>query len=291
MLVNLNEILIPARNGKYCIGAFNIYNLETAGALFHAAVEQDMPVIFAFGERYIHVANLDVIAAIVKEFAGSTTLPMVLHLDHCKSVDVIYRAVQAGFTSVMFDGSNLPFEKNLAETKKVVEFAHAVNVTVEAELGSVPFDRTDAIPEEFLTKADEAENFMQETGIDALAVAIGSAHGEYKGKPTIYHDRLKDIARAVPLPLVLHGGSGIPEEDVLAAIGGGIAKINVNTEISKAAVKKLQDLLARPKPGHLSDLGMEIEKTMTEEIGNFIRLFACGKIPNADTVTSGKGIS
>jgi fructose-bisphosphate aldolase, class II len=291
LLVNLNEVLIPARNGKYCIGAFNIYNLEIASAVYHAALEQNMPVIFAFGERYIHVANLEVIGAIVKKFAGSTKIPMVLHLDHCKSIDVIYRAVQAGFTSVMFDGSNLSFDENLAETKKVVDFAHAVNVTVEAELGSVPFDHDDAIPEEFLTKADEAEIFVRETGIDALAVAIGSAHGEYKGKPTIYHDRLREIARTIPQPMVLHGGSGIPEEDVLAAIGGGIAKINVNTEISKAAVKNLQELLARPKPGHLSDLGMEIEKTMTAEIGKFIRLFANGKSPNIDMAVSAEGTS
>ena len=291
MLVNLNEVLIPARKGKYCIGAFNIYNLEIASAVYNAAVELNMPVIFAFGERYIHVANLDVIAAIVKKLAGSTKIPMVLHLDHCKSIDVIYRAVQAGFTSVMFDGSNLSFEKNLDATKKVVEFAHAVDVTVEAELGSVPFDHAGAIPEEYLTKADEAEKFVTETGIDALAVAIGSAHGEYKGKPTIYHDRLEEIARVVPHPLVLHGGSGIPEEDVLAAIGGGIAKINVNTEISKVAVKKLQGLLAQPKPGHLSDLGMEIEKAMTEEIGNFIRLFAGANNPNMDMAESVGGIS
>ncbi|MFC1552450.1 ketose-bisphosphate aldolase [Candidatus Latescibacterota bacterium] len=291
MLVNLNEVLIPARKGKYCIGAFNIYNLEIASAVYHAAVELNMPVIFAFGERYIHVANLDVIAAIVKEFAGSTKIPMVLHLDHCKSIDVIYRAVQAGFTSVMFDGSNLSFDENLTATKKMVEFTHAVDVTVEAELGSVPFDHAGAIPEEYLTKADEAEKFVNETGVDALAVAIGSAHGEYKGKPTIYHDRLKEIARALSLPLVLHGGSGIPEEDVLAAIGGGIAKINVNTEISKVAVNKLQGLLAQPKPGHLSELGMEIEKVMTAEIGNFIRLFAGVNNPNMDMAESVGGIS
>src|SRR5512136_292160 len=151
MQVNLNQVLVPERAEGYCIGAVNIYSLESIEAVYRAAVDLDTPVIFAFGEQYIDVANIRIIATMVRELAGRTTLPMVLHLDHCKSVDVIYQAVQAGFSSVMFDGSKLPFAENLARTKEVVRFAHAVGVTVEAELGSVPFGHTEStVPEEYL---------------------------------------------------------------------------------------------------------------------------------------------
>lgn len=274
MLVNLNTVLRPARLYGYTIGAFNIYSLETVSAVYRAALECQAPVIFAFGERYIDVANIKVIAAMVRAFAEETEIPMVLHLDHCKDLAVIYRAVQAGFTSVMFDGSSLSFEENLSQTRHIVEFAHSVGVTVEAELGSVPFDSSDTIvPEEYLTKSDEAATFVEDTGIDALAVAIGTAHGEYKGKPKIHHDRLREIADEVLLPLVLHGGSGIPDEDVIRAIDAGIAKINVNTQISSAAVKQLKEITRREKAGNLSDIMKEIEDTMTAEVKGFINLF------------------
>jgi len=274
MLVNLNEVLVPARAGGYCVGAFNIYSLETVEAVYLSALELESPVIFAFGEKYIEVANIGIIAAIVREFAGRTRLPMVLHLDHCKSIDVIYKAVQAGFTSVMFDGSKLSFSENLARTKSVVDFAHSVGVTVEAELGSVPFDHTQTqVPEEYLTKVDEAVRFVEQTGVDALAVAIGTVHGEYKGRPKIYHDRLREIGGKISIPLVLHGGSGVPEEDILEAVRTGIAKINVNTQVSNAAVACLKKLCAREKPGHFSDLLREAEAAMTEEVKAFIRIF------------------
>lgn len=274
MLANLNEVLIPARKHGYCVGAFNIFNLESVEAVYRAALDLASPVIFAFGEKYIEVANIRIVAAIVREFAGRTTVPMVLHLDHCKSIDVIYKAVQAGFTSVMFDGSQLGFAENLAQTKKVVDFAHSVDVTVEAELGSVPFDHAQTdIPEEYLTKVDEAVRFVGETGVDALAVAVGTAHGEYKGRPKIYHDRLNEIAAKVSIPLVLHGGSGVPEEDILRAVRTGISKINVNTQVSNAAVARLKTLCAKEKPGHLSDLLREAEGAMVEEVMSFIRIF------------------
>lgn len=274
MLVNLDPVLKPARATGCCVGAFNVYSMETANAVYRAALELGSPVIFAFGERYIDVANIKVISAIVKTLALDTNLPMVLHLDHCKDVTVIKRAVAAGFTSVMFDGSSLGFEDNLAQTRAVVEFAHGAGVTVEAELGSVPFDAADTnVPEEYLTRPAEAERFVAETGIDALAVAVGTAHGEYKGRPKIYHDRLEEIARAVSLPLVLHGGSGIPDEDVTRAIGTGIAKINVNTQISSAAVKCLREILRREKPGALADIMKETEDAMAAEVKSFITLF------------------
>ncbi len=278
MLVNLDMVLKPARIHGYAVGAFNVYSLETVSAVYRAAVECRAPVIFAFGERYIDVANIKVIASMVRTLALDTDIPMVLHLDHCKDISVIYRAVAAGFTSVMFDGSHLGFADNLAGTRRVAEFAHSVGVTVEAELGSVPFDAADTnVPEEYLTKPDEAAEFVEATGIDALAVAVGTAHGEYKGKPKIYHDRLKEIAGEVSLPLVLHGGSGIPDEDVISAVSAGIAKINLNTQISSAAVKILKEITRRDKPGALADIMKEVEDAMTAEVKGFIRLFLRGK--------------
>lgn len=278
MLVNLDAVLNPARKEGYAVGAFNVYSLETTSAVYRAALKCRAPVIFAFGERYIDVANIKVIASMVRTMARDTDIPMVLHLDHCKDLSVIYRAVAAGFTSVMFDGSHLSFEDNVAGTRRVVEFAHSVGVTVEAELGSVPFDAAGVeVPEEYLTKSEEAARFVQATGIDALAVAVGTAHGEYKGKPKIYHERLAQIASLVPLPLVLHGGSGIPDEDVIKAIGAGIAKINVNTQISSAAVKSLRGIMGRQKPGALADVMKEVEDVMTSEVTGFIRLFLRNK--------------
>jgi ketose-bisphosphate aldolase len=280
MLVNLNQVLVPARQRGIAIAAFNIYNLETNEAVNRAAVDLNSPVIFAFGEQYIKVANIKIIATIVQEYAGRTTLPMVLHLDHCKSIDVIYKAVQAGFTSVMFDGSPLSFADNLSQTRDVVRFAHSVGVTVEAELGSVPFDHAHKeIPEEYLTKVDEAVRFVNETGVDALAVAVGTAHGEYKGRPKIYHDRLAELAEKISIPLVLHGGSGVPDEDIQQAMRTGVSKINVNTQISSVAVKRLKTLCAKDKPGHLSDLMHEAEEAMAAEVKLFIRLF--GNIKDA----------
>jgi fructose-bisphosphate aldolase class II len=278
MLVNLDAVLKPAREQGYAIGAFNIYSLETANAVYRAALACHAPVIFAFGERYIDVANISVIASMVRTMAQDIDIPMVLHLDHCRDITVIYRAVAAGFTSVMFDGSSLDFDDNLAATRHVVEFAHSVGVTVEAELGSVPFNTADAqVAEEYLTKPDEASRFVHATGLDALAVAVGTAHGEYKGKPKIYHDRLREIARKVSVPLVLHGGSGIPDEDVIRAIASGIAKINVNTQISSVAVKSLKEITHREKPGALADIMKEVEDAMTSEVTGFIRLFLQNK--------------
>lgn len=277
MLVNLNEVLVSAREGGHAVGAFNIYSLETAQAVCDAAREQDSPVIFAFGEKYIDTANIGVIAAIVRNLAAESRQPMVLHLDHCKSEKVIYQAVRAGFSSVMFDGSGLDYAENLSRTLQVVEFAHAVGVSVEAELGAVPFDGDGEVPDECLTRPEEARDFVAGTGVDALAVAIGTAHGEYRGRPRLRHDRLAEIAGLVDVPLVMHGGSGVPDEDMLRSIELGIAKINVNTQISKVAVKRLQQLCAQEKPGHLAGLMKEAQTVMTAEVADFMRLFANGR--------------
>jgi fructose-bisphosphate aldolase class II len=279
MLVNLNDVLIQAKKSGYAVGAFNVYNMETVEVVFDAAASLDIPVIIAFGEKYSNINNINLIAKCVHELANKTQIPIVLHLDHCKSEDLIIQAIQAGFTSVMYDGSSMSNYDNIKNTSKVVRIAHAAGVTVEAELGYVPAeDSGESVPEDQLTKPEEAKEFVEKTDCDALAIAVGTIHGNYIGKPKIFHDRLKEIAKVISVPLVLHGGSGNTEEDIILAINEGISKININTEISNAAVKQLREIFEGNFSGHLSILSDRIKKPMLEVIQEKMRLFLCGKI-------------
>lgn len=279
MLVNLNDVLIQARKSGYAVGAFNVYNMETVEAVFDAAVSLDIPVIIAFGEKYTHINSIHLVSQCVHELANKTPLPIVLHLDHCKSEDLIIQAIQAGFTSVMYDGSSTINSDNIRVTSKIVKTAHAAGVTVEAELGYVPAeDSGEFVPEDQLTKPEEAKEFVGKTNCDALAIAVGTIHGNYIGKPKIYHDRLKEIAKVISVPLVLHGGSGNAEEDLILAIDEGISKININTEISNAAVKKLKEIFKNDYSGHLSALSNGIKEPMLEVIKEKMKLFSRGKI-------------
>jgi fructose-bisphosphate aldolase, class II len=279
MLAHLNDVLIPAREKGYAIGSFNVHNLETVQAVIDAATSLNQPVIIAFGENVSHITDIQLIAQCVHVLASRTSVPIVLHLDHCKSEDLIIKAIQAGFTSVMFDGSGLKKSENIERTSSIVKIAHAVDVTVEAELGYVPArDTGQAISENQLTKPEEAKEFVEKTGCDALAIAIGTIHGNYVGEPKIYHNRLKKIAEVVSIPLVLHGGSGNTEKDLVLAINEGIAKININTEISNAAIKELRKIFKGNFSGHLSVLSDRIKKPMIEVIQEKMRLFLCGKI-------------
>jgi len=279
MLVNLNDVLIQARKSGYAIGAFNVYNMETVEVVFDAAVSLNIPVIIAFGEKYSHINSIHLIAKCVHELANKTPLPIVLHLDHCKSEDLIIRAIQAGFTSVMYDGSGLANSDNIGITSKIVKIAHAAGISVEAELGYVPAeDSGEFVPEGQLTKPEEAKEFVEKTDCDALAIAVGTIHGNYIGKPKIYHDRLKEIAKVISVPLVLHGGSGNTEEDLILAIDEGISKININTEISNAAVKQLKEIFKNNYSGHLSALSNMIKEPMLAVIKEKMKLFSRGKI-------------
>ena len=279
MLVNLNDVLIQARKSGYAVGAFNVYNMETVEAVFDAAVSLNTPVIIAFGEKYTHISSIHLISKCVHELANKTPLPVVLHLDHCKSEDLIIQAIQAGFTSVMYDGSSMRNSDNIKITSKIAKIAHAAGVTVEAELGYVPAEDTgEFVPEEQLTRPEEAKEFVEKTDCDALAIAIGTIHGNYIGKPKIYHDRLKEITKVISIPLVLHGGSGNTEEDLILAIDEGISKININTEISNAAVNQLKEIFKNDYSGHLSTLSEKIKEPMLIAIKEKMKLFSRGKI-------------
>ena len=275
MIVNFTELLGEARRGHYAVGSFNVYNYETIRGVVEAARELDYGTIIAFGEAYLPNMEMDEVSALVRSMAGRAKVPLVLHLDHCKSFDNIVRAIRAGFTSVMFDGSSLPFEENISKTAQVVAMAHAVGVSVEAELGALAggeFSNEEA-GEEIYTNPAQAAEFVAKTGIDALAVSIGTVHGMYKGTPRIDVGVLKKIAACVGIPLVLHGGSGTPEEVVRECIRNGIAKINVNTEISYFTVEQVRALLQSGKSPHLSQVALKEVGWVKQVVTKYATMF------------------
>ena len=245
MLISGGELLGEYRSRGKCIPAFNIYNLETIQAALAAAASEGEPVMLAFGEGYLSHASFEVISAMVRCLAGNHIWPVVLHLDHCKSVEHIREAVAAGFTSVMYDGCRLPLRENIRNTQEVVRLAHAAGVSVEGELGGMnEEDGSGSEADLCFTDPGQAREYVLASGVDSLAVSVGNAHGVYKGKPELDFDRLNEIYEAVKVPLVLHGCSGIPREDIVRAAKIAVAKINVNTEIAMAGASRVRKELA-----------------------------------------------
>ena len=241
-LVAMKEILTEAREKRYGVGAFEFWSVDSAQAVVETAQEMSLPVILQAGliesEFAGGIKNIFRIARIV---ADAASIKVALHLDHAESYEFICSAIDAGFTSVMIDASNLPITENMRLTKKVVLAAKSYGVTVEAELGRLAGNEgnTSASEEEAAqTDPEEARRFVDETDIDALAVAIGTAHGFYKHTPRINIERLKKITELVGIPLVLHGGSGVPDDKIKEAIENGITKINICTEFVAAFGKE-----------------------------------------------------
>ena len=232
-LVTMKEMLAAARQEKRAIGAFNVANYETALAVMKAAEAEKSPVIIQVYDRLFQSDKAADIAGTLLRLARRSNQAIALHLDHGSSLDHVAVALHAGYTSVMFDGSRLPFAENAAKTKLAAELAHAAGCTAEGEIGHVAQGDETA-----LTVVSEAVDFARQTGVDALAVSIGTAHGYYKSTPKIDVERCREIAEALPgLPLVLHGGSGTPLEDVRAVIRNGIAKVNIATEYMDTYLK------------------------------------------------------
>ncbi|MDR2490460.1 MAG: class II fructose-bisphosphate aldolase [Spirochaetaceae bacterium] len=278
MLVNFNGMLRKAQHEKYAVGAFNVYNYETMKGVLLAASELRQPVILAFGAKYLSNMSLRDAASMAKTLAEESGAEICLHLDHCSDIALIFRAIQAGFSSVMYDGSALPFEKNLANTERVCEAAHACGVSVEAELGSIAAGENShegsAADIEAYTSPQAAGDFAASSGCDALAVSMGTVHGLYKNAPNIRLDLLAEIRKRVEQPLVLHGGSGIPQETIRRCIDGGICKINVNTEISMYAVEKTAELLKmNAQAPHLAVLAEQQRQFVREAALKYMRFF------------------
>lgn len=246
-LVTSSELLGKAEKGGYAVGAFNCNNMEIVQAIIEAAEEERSPVIIQASQGAIKYAGLRYITALVREAAQFSKVPVALHLDHGTDFQQVINCLRSGFTSLMFDGSHLPLEKNIEITRKIVEVAHAAGVSVEGELGRLGGTEDEisvSERESFFTDPQEAATFVRETGIDAFAPSIGTAHGLYRGKPKLDFPRLQKIRELTGAPLVLHGSSGVPGEDIRRAIELGVRKVNIDTDIRAAFVGEIRRALA-----------------------------------------------
>ncbi len=243
MLVTSKELLLDAQRNGYAVGAFNTNNLEITHAIFRAAEAKRAPILVQISAGAMRYAGVEFLPMIVAKAAQLATIPVAIHLDHGPSFEVVMQALRAGFTSIMRDASKLPYDQNVAEVRKVVEACHAIGIPVEGEIGRIGGAEEHVVVtdrEALMSDPDECVRFVEDTGIDFLAVAIGNAHGFYKGEPKLDFDRLMEIRDKVPVPLVLHGASGIPDEQITMAVERGICKINIDTEIRNAFIRTMQ---------------------------------------------------
>ena len=279
MLLNLKDILEYAKSNQSAIGSFNVYNVESIQAVVQAALAAKQPVIISFGEAYTSHAPIEVIAEIVKIYCIKSDMPFCLHLDHSKELATIMKAIRAGFTSIMYDGSALPLNENIERSRKVVELAHLVGVSVEGELGYM--NNEDGTSPDGLCLAEgyttvvAAKEYTEQSGVDALAIAIGNAHGIYKGIPTLDFQRLEEIKRNIKVPIVLHGSSGIPATSLRKAIALGVRKININTEVSTKGIQTARSFLADhlDKNTRFETLAKAVEGAMSQTVADYINLF------------------
>lgn len=249
-LVSMNEMLNKAREGKYAVGQFNINNLEWIQAILDECQELQAPVILGVSEGAAkYMGGYLVVVAMVDSYIKSKniTVPVAVHIDHGSSYEVCKQAIDAGFTSVMIDGSKYELDENIAITKKVVEYAHERGVSVEAELGHVGGQEDHVVAETLYAVPSECVKMVKETSIDCLAPALGSVHGPYKGEPKLGFSEMEEISNLVKMPLVLHGGSGIPDFQIRMAIERGTCKINVNTECQQEWTKIVREVVETNK--------------------------------------------
>lgn len=250
-LVSMKEMMIKGKEEGYAIGQFNLNNLEFTQAILQAAQEENSPVICGVSEgaaRYMggFTTVVNMVKGLMHDY--KITVPVAIHLDHGSSFEKCKEAIDAGFTSVMIDASHHPFEENIEITKQVVEYAHKHNVSVEAELGTVGGQEDDIIAEGVIyADPQECKQMVEGTGIDCLAPALGSVHGPYKGEPNLGFKEMEEISQMCDVPLVLHGGTGIPLKDIQRSVSLGTAKINVNTESQIASAKAVREVLDNDK--------------------------------------------
>lgn len=277
MLVSNAYLLKKALEEKYAVGAFNANNLEQIQAIVMAAEEENSPIILQASQGAISYAGLDIISAMVLTMAKNTKIPMSLHLDHGTSFEQNIKCLRAGFTSLMFDGSMLPFEENVAITKKLAEIARPIGVSVEGELGRVAGTEDKLSPKEveaLMTQPEQAAEFVKLTGIDALAIAVGSVHRMQVQEAILDIDRIKAVKQLVNVPLVLHGSSGVTDDSMKKAIREGICKINVATALNVAFTQGMSSAL-KAKPNEvdprriLSVSREEVKKVVKQKISVF----------------------
>ena len=279
MLVNMNEVLLPAREGRYAVGLFNAVNLELARGILAAAQRTGSPVIMGTAEVLFPYGPLEEVSYYLIPMAKKAGIPVVIHLDHGLKKETCLKALDLGFTSIMYDCSTDDYDTNVEKVREMAEIAHSRGATIEGELGHVG-DNTDAAeadPSFFYTDPDQARDFVEKTGVDALAVAVGTAHGAYKLPPKLDFDRIRAIKEQAKVPLVLHGGSGLTDEDFRKAIRAGISKINIFTDINVAAVRGARQHFVSDDKG-LTELIPAAVEAVERETAKKMELFgSCGR--------------
>lgn len=275
MLVNMNDILLPAKKGKYGVGFFNAVNVEMARAIIETAEELKAPVMIGTAEVLLPAMELDLVANYLIPMAKKATVPVCVHYDHGLTFERCMQAVKLGFTSVMYDCSTAPYEENITKVAEMVKICHAMGVTVEAELGHVGDNAGSGKltnPEDYFTDPDTAVDYVTRTGVDSLAVAVGNAHGDYAFPPKLDFDRIQIISGKTNLPLVLHGGSGLADADFKNAVRLGVSKINIFTDIDKAGKAGVEAGIAASERTMMGLIPYEI-KAMKEVVAEKIKLF------------------
>jgi fructose-bisphosphate aldolase class II len=275
-LVTLKEILREAESKNRAVGMFDVVNSESLKAIISGAEELNSPVIIALAEVHLSYAPLEMFAPLMVDAAKRAEVPVAVHLDHGFNYHTIAESIKLGFTSIMFDGSVLDFDDNLESTREIVKLAASFGVSVEAELGHVGGEEGGGEDnyEALYTDPEKAAFFTEKTGIDALAVAIGTVHGEYVKTPCLDLNRLAEINERTSVPLVLHGGSGLSDSDFIACINRGIRKINIFTDMSYAARNGMKELLNRKKNIHCHEISELMEMNMKQTVIEKIKLFA-----------------
>ena len=245
MLATLNDVLRPAQAGKYAVGLFNTTDTDMLQAAIEAAEELKSPIILGTAEVLLPYGDLPLIAPALVAAAKRASVPVVVHYDHGLTFERTLQALKSGFSSVMFDASARPYDQNIAETAEIVKIAHAMGASVEGEIGHVGQAQAgDDTKSDMYTTPEEAVSFQKATGVDALAVSIGTAHGVYKAKPKLNLERLSEIHAALETPLVLHGGSGLSDDDFRNTIARGVAKVNIHTDMCIAGALAMREGLA-----------------------------------------------
>ncbi|WP_213974052.1 class II fructose-bisphosphate aldolase [Tepidanaerobacter acetatoxydans] len=274
MLCRMDDILKKATQEQYGVAAPNVWNLETIKAAVGIAEKLKSPIILDYGEGG-YEENIFEVAMIAKHYGENASIPVAINLDHGETFKGAVRAIKAGFTSIMVDRSSRPFEENLKDTKELCKIAHAADVSVEAELGHVGVGEEYADDNNSFTKVEEAQIFVKETGVDCLAIAVGTAHGHYAGVPKLDFERITQLRNSLDIPLVLHGGSSTGDEALQKAIKSGISKVNLFTDLSDKAIDFMKKMLEikSAKQINLIDFYDEGIKGYSSELERYIRLF------------------
>lgn len=284
MLANLNDVLLPARKGKYAVGLFNAVNLEMARGIIAAAEEANSPVIMGTAEVLFPYGPLEELSYFLLPMAKKAKVPIVIHLDHGLNKETCIKALDLGFSSIMYDCSTDDYETNVAKVKEMSEIAHSYGASIEAELGHVgdnegSYEKSDAhgSAESFYTDPEQAKDFVQRTGVDALAIAVGTAHGAYKLPPKLDFARIETIAKTISVPLVLHGGSGLKDEDFKKAIEKGISKVNIFTDINNAGIEAINKHFVSIDRGLIELIPPQVEAIKNEVIKKFKLFGSCNQ--------------